>query len=178
MAHIHTGSGEHDQTASAFIVRTDHNDPRLLLHMHKKLGVLLQPGGHVELRENPWQAIRHEIEEETGYELSQLVLLQPRDRLGRLTGARLHPVAVCQNTHDFAGNSEHRHTDTAYAFLAQGAPRGLPADGESSDLRWLSANELEELGENEIFEDVREIGQFVLLTCLRDWEKVPVDEYE
>jgi 8-oxo-dGTP pyrophosphatase MutT (NUDIX family) len=178
MAHIHTNSGEHDQTASAFIVRTDLEYPRLLLHMHKKLGVLLQPGGHVELHENPWQAIRHEIEEETGYEASQLTVLQPKDRLSRLTGAQLHPAAVCQNTHNFAGSSEHRHTDTAYAFLAKGAPRNLPADGESADLRWVSVGELDRLSGNEIFEDVREIGRFVLLTCLRDWEEVPVDEYE
>lgn len=178
MAHIHTNSGDHDQTASAFIVRTDFEQPRLLLHMHKKLGILLQPGGHVELHENPWQAIRHEIEEETGYELSQLALLQPKDRIGQLTGAQLHPAAVCQNTHDFAGSREHRHTDTTYAFIAKGAPANLPADGESADLRWVSADELNQLGEGEIFEDVREIGRFVLLTCLRNWEEVPVDEYE
>ena len=66
MAHVHTQYGEHDQTASAFIVRTDTEQPKLLLHLHKKLGVLLQPGGHVELQENQWQAICHEIQEETG----------------------------------------------------------------------------------------------------------------
>lgn len=50
MAHIHTNPGEHDLTASAFIVRDDFAKPRLMLHMHKKLGVLLQPGGHEAYR--------------------------------------------------------------------------------------------------------------------------------
>jgi 8-oxo-dGTP diphosphatase len=66
MAHIHTKPGQHDFTASAFIIRIDTPKPKVLLHMHKKLGVLLQPGGHIELNENPWQAVHHEIEEETG----------------------------------------------------------------------------------------------------------------
>jgi len=53
MSHIHTNPGEHDQTVSAFIIRTDTAEPELLLHVHKKLGVLLQPGGHIELNETP-----------------------------------------------------------------------------------------------------------------------------
>lgn len=81
MAHIHTNPGEHDLTASAFIVRDDFEEPRLLLHMHKKLHILLQPGGHVELNENPWQAIEHELREETGYTFDELEVLQPKDRL-------------------------------------------------------------------------------------------------
>jgi 8-oxo-dGTP diphosphatase len=178
MAHLHTQYGEHDQTASAFIVRTDTERPQLLLHMHKKLGVLLQPGGHVELHENQWQAICHEIEEETGYELTQLQLLQPRDRMLGLTDAQLHPAAVCQITHDFGGDSSHRHTDTAYAFVTTQDPTGKPSEGESTDLRWLTADDLEQLSSTEIFEDVREIGRFVLVTCLEKWEKVALGSYE
>lgn len=178
MAHVHTQYGEHDQTASAFIVRTDTERPQLLLHMHKKLGVLLQPGGHVELHENQWQAVCHEIEEETGYELAQLQLLQPQERMRGLTDAQLHPVAVCQSTHDFGGNSSHRHTDTAYAFVAAHGPLRQPNDGESTDLRWLTVDDLDLLSPSEIFEDVREIGRFVLMVCLEKWEKVASNTYE
>jgi 8-oxo-dGTP pyrophosphatase MutT (NUDIX family) len=178
MAHIHTKFGEHDQTASAFVLRTDGPQPKLLLHMHKKLGVLLQPGGHVELHENQWQAICHEIEEETGYALSQLELLQPRDRMHVLTNARLQPVAVCQNTHDFGGDKSHRHTDTAYAFVTTQNPANPPAEGESTDLRWLTLEELDGLTETEIFENVREIGRFVLTTCVQNWEQVGLAYYE
>ncbi len=54
MSHIHTNTGEHDFCASGSIVRLDSTDvPKILLHKHKKLGVFIQFGGHVELNENP-----------------------------------------------------------------------------------------------------------------------------
>ena len=45
MAHIHTEPGQHDFTASAFIIRTDTPEPKLLLHRHKLVGKYLQIGG-------------------------------------------------------------------------------------------------------------------------------------
>ena len=65
MPHIHTKPGQHDHTVSAFIVRLDGKQPRILLHRHKKSGVYMQFGGHIELHENPWQAISHELLEES-----------------------------------------------------------------------------------------------------------------
>lgn len=177
MAHIHTNHGEHDQTASAFIVRTDFDEPKLLLHMHKKLGVLLQPGGHVELHEDPWQAIEHELEEETGYAFSELSLLQPNDRLKALSNAKLHPVPIVINTHNFDREGTHKHTDISYAFVAQGEPSGVPGEGESRDMRWLSSSELSELENGLIFENVREIGKYVLDTVLKQWEQVRPNDY-
>ena len=58
MPHIHTGEGEHDLTASAILVRKI-NDLgfSVLLHKHKKIDRIMQPGGHVELTENPYQAV-------------------------------------------------------------------------------------------------------------------------
>jgi 8-oxo-dGTP pyrophosphatase MutT (NUDIX family) len=76
MAHIHTEPNQHDFTASAFIVRDDMDEPRVLLHMHRKLGRLLQPGGHIELHEHPWDSIAHELQEETGYMLADVEVLQ------------------------------------------------------------------------------------------------------
>ena len=49
MAHIHE---KIDFTTSVFIVRNG----KVLLHKHKKLGIWLQPGGHIELDEDPNQA--------------------------------------------------------------------------------------------------------------------------
>ena len=73
MPHLHTGLGEYDHTVSAFIVKVDSTgEPKLLLHHHKKLDVLLQPGGHIELTETPWAAIAHEIKEETGLEVTNI----------------------------------------------------------------------------------------------------------
>lgn len=171
MAHIHTNSGEYDLTASAFVVRDDFAEPRLLLHMHKKLHVLLQPGGHVELGENPWQAIEHELREESGYTFDELEVLQAKDRLRSISGAQLHPTPVVVNTHNFDTEGNHRHTDMSFAFLAHGEPSLSPEDGESNDIRWLSSEQLAKLDNTEIFENVREIGQYVLNHVYFEWER-------
>ncbi len=145
MAHIHTNPGEHDQTASAFIVRTDTETPKLLLHVHKKLGVLLQVGGHIEVTETPWDAIRHEIIEETGYDLDQLKILQPPVRIKSLEGAVLHPQPVVQNTHNFDPEGQHKHTDISYAFATDSSPINQPASGESTIFRWVDLDDLRTL---------------------------------
>lgn len=74
MPHIHEGDGQHDLTAGAFIIRFDQDEPKGLLHFHRKLHKLLPIGGHVELNESPWQAIAHELDEESGYSMSQLMV--------------------------------------------------------------------------------------------------------
>ena len=52
-------------TGSALIL-----GPRgVLLHRHKRLKMWLQPGGHLEARETPWQAALREAGEETGLQL-------------------------------------------------------------------------------------------------------------
>ena len=178
MPHIHTEPGQHDATASAFIIRTDMEQPRVLFHMHKKLHKLLQPGGHVELHETPWQAILHELVEETGYEKDQLRVLQPDHRIKELTGAVVHPVALCQNTHSFsAAQHDHFHSDTSYAFIAESEPRLTPVDGESMDLRWLTKEQLASLSNTEVGQNSREIALFALDYALAEWQPRALDEF-
>ena len=178
MAHIHTNPGEHDQTASAFIVRTDREKPELLLHTHKKLGVLLQIGGHVELNETPWQAVCHEIVEETGYSLDQLDILQPKLRMESLDGAVLHPLPLVHNTHNFDTAGTHKHTDVSYAFVTDSEPNNLPSEGESTDFRWVDIEQLKALEKRNIFENVRKIGEFVLTDILNEWQAVELSKFE
>lgn len=179
MAHIHTNSGEHDHTASAFVVRTDTNEPQLLLHMHKKLGVLLQPGGHIELHETPWQAITHELMEETGYGLTQLKVLQPKLRISHIDKAVLHPQPIVHNTHNFDADGEHKHIDISYAFITNSLPINQPGEGESSMLRWVTLDDLRSLrSPEEIYENVRQIGEFVLTQVITEWEAVDVTSFE
>lgn len=77
MPHIHTAPNQHDHTVTGYVIRTDGDQPRALLHVHKKLGKLLPPGGHIELDETPWAAMLHELREEAGYDAGQLLVLQP-----------------------------------------------------------------------------------------------------
>ena len=176
MAHIHTGIGEHDHTVGAYIVRLDGSEPRVFLHMHKKLGRLLPLGGHIELNETPWQAIAHELLEESGYTLSDLKTLQPKQRIESLYSAIIHPYPVVMNTHNIT--ADHFHSDTSYAFVADGEPQFKVGDGESNDLRWLTRSELNQLQEPDIFLDAKQVYNFILDTCLKDWDQIETSTFK
>ena len=176
MPHIHTEPGQHDFTASAFIIRTDGDEPRAMVHMHKKLAKYMQFGGHVELDETPWQTMAHEAKEETGYDFTQLTLLQPKDRIQQQVDAILHPSPVCMNTHAFPG--EHNHTDIGYAFVTDQEPTSKPGDGESQDIILLTKAEILAMPDNKMSPNVRDTFIYIMDTCLKSWEKVPVDSYK
>lgn len=63
MAHIHE---KIDFCVEAFVVHQD----KVLLRMHDKLGIWLSVGGHIELDEDPVQAILREVKEEVGLDIS------------------------------------------------------------------------------------------------------------
>ena len=49
------------------LIATVREKPRgILLLVHRRLGIWLQPGGHVDPGETPWEAARRETVEETG----------------------------------------------------------------------------------------------------------------
>lgn len=177
MPHIHAQDGQHDLTISMYIIRTDFAQPKLLLHKHKKLNKWMQFGGHVELNENPWQAVEHELLEETGYELSQLKLLQPEDRLLELnTGhAVLHPQPACVNTHPIATpdlkGAKHYHIDIGYVFVSDQEPSQLLADGESNEFGLFTRDELDGL-KGETWDDTLTICRHAFDVCLPKWERV------
>lgn len=140
MAHIHNQPGQHDLTVSALIVRKVKGEWKCFVHHHKKIDVLMQVGGHVELNETPWQAMAHELSEESGYTLKELTILQSTVDTVVGTQSVFHPLPLSINTHS-VGNG-HFHTDMAYAFVAKHEPSMDVAEGESSDLRWMTVQEL------------------------------------
>jgi 8-oxo-dGTP diphosphatase len=159
MPHIHTEPHEHDHTVSAFIINTVDNT--LLLHQHKVMKIWLQPGGHIELKENPWQAIQHELEEETGYTLDQLKVLQAYYPLPGLVET-IHPVPLVYRTHPFPG-IDHYHTDAAYAFTTEQLPSKSIGEDESDTLTWFTFKELKKLNPGvDIAADARTVGLHLL----------------
>lgn len=91
----------------------------VLLHRHKRMGIWLQPGGHLEPGEAPWQAAVREASEETGLRL--------RHPPGgpRLVHVDVHPAPF-----------RHVHLDLRYLLPGPDAdPR--PGPGESPDARWF-----------------------------------------
>lgn len=177
MPHIHTDPGQHDLTTTAFIIRTDGDEPRGLLHRHKKLGLLLPVGGHVELTETPWAAVLHEIEEESGYAASQLHVMQPHERIRRMDEVKVHPVPLFLQTHEFKKDDGHSHIDIGFLLTAAGPPLSLPGDGESAELLWLTNDEIQARS-GEMPADIVQIFDFCFMTALRKWEPVSLGVYD
>ena len=175
MPHIHTNDNEHDLTVTAYIIRVDGPEPKALLHMHRKLNILLPIGGHVELSETPWQAISHELTEESGYTLGKLDILQPKSRIRKMTNVVQHPYPLSMNTHDIP--TKHFHTDIEYAFVAKDDPEMGTDEGESLDLRWVTKGELDELSNDLIFDNIREVYRFIFDEALNTWEQVPTNAF-
>jgi 8-oxo-dGTP pyrophosphatase MutT (NUDIX family) len=94
-----------------------------VLHLHKRLHRWMQPGGHIDPSEAPWEAALRESEEETG-----LALRHPDG------GARLLHVDV----HDAARG--HTHLDLRYLLLAPDEDPH-PPPGESPEARWYGWDE-------------------------------------
>jgi 8-oxo-dGTP pyrophosphatase MutT (NUDIX family) len=177
--HIHTQPGQHDFTASAFIVlKEEGSEPRLWLHQHRLIGKWLQFGGHVELHETPWQTVCHEIVEESGYAIGQLKLLQPDVRLRSLSRGVSHPLPFNVSTHDFPVAWEHFHTDLSYAFVTTELPANAVAAGESGVMKPMTRDELCALSAEEILLDVQELALFVMETILPKWGQVDCDSYQ
>jgi len=109
-------SGPTHVTGSAIVV----GRRGIVLHRHKRMGIWLQPGGHLEPGEAPWQAARREAGEETGLDLRHPA-----------AGPRLGHVDVHR------APLGHVHLDLRYLLLAaDGDPE--PAPGESPDVRWFT----------------------------------------
>lgn len=178
MGHIHTDPGQYDHTASVYLFRTDFSEPKITLHLHKKLGKYMQFGGHIELNETPWQAITHELREESGYELTQLRVLQPSTWVHSLSDAIVHPAPAAHSSHPFGQpGSGHFHTDIAYAAVTNEAPLHAPHEDESSDVRLFTRQELADLPDTMVIANVREIALHIFDNCL-NWQPVPATQFK
>jgi 8-oxo-dGTP pyrophosphatase MutT (NUDIX family) len=102
-------------TGSAIIV----GSRGTVLHWHKRLGGWLQPGGHIDHGETPWEAALREAQEETG-----LAVRHP-DGGPRLVHLDVHPAGP------------HVHLDARYLLMGADAEPSPPA-GESQQVRWFS----------------------------------------
>ena len=111
-------------TGSAIVV-----GPRgVVLLKHKRLGLWLQPGGHIDPGEMPWDAALREAREETGLDVS---FAGPLDHAGV-------PELLHVDVH--AGGRGHTHLDTRY-LLDGGDADPAPPEGESQEIAWFNWQE-------------------------------------
>lgn len=109
----------HHLTASAVVT----SRRGVLLHVHKRIGRWMQPGGHIDDGETPWEAARREVAEETGMDAAH-----PSGG-PRLVHVDVHPVA-----------EDHVHYDLRY-LLVTGDDDPAPPEGESQQVQWFAWDE-------------------------------------
>lgn len=106
-------------TGSAIVV-----GPRgVVLLRHRRLGIWVQPGGHIETGETPWGAALREGMEETGLELAFA------GGVARLVHVDVH-----------SGGRGHTHLDLRYLVEAGDADPAPPL-GESQEVEWFTWDE-------------------------------------
>ncbi len=108
-------------TASAFVLAPERD--ALLLILHGKLGLWLQPGGHVdEQDESLLSAARREVREEVG--LGELELLEPAP-----LDVDIHEIPPRK------GEPAHQHFDVRFLFRA--LTRDVRPGSDAKDARWI-----------------------------------------
>ena len=106
-------------TGSAIVV-----GPRgTVLLEHKRLGLWLQPGGHIDPGESPWEAALREAREETGLDVSFADVGD--DGIPSLVHVDVHP-----------GGRGHIHLDLRY-LIDGGDTEPAPPEGESQKIAWF-----------------------------------------
>ncbi|PKP58053.1 DNA mismatch repair protein MutT [Candidatus Atribacteria bacterium HGW-Atribacteria-1] len=100
-------------TVSALIIN---KEGKILLINHRKLGIWLYPGGHIEQGETPDEAVVREVKEETG--LNVKIISDKDDTLSdsKADVYALHNpyVILCEKINTINRTNEHYHIDLAY----------------------------------------------------------------
>jgi 8-oxo-dGTP pyrophosphatase MutT (NUDIX family) len=91
----------------------------IILLRHRRLGIWVQPGGHIDPGESPWGAALREAAEETGMAVSFL------GEGPELAHVDVHP-----------GGRGHTHLDLRYLFTTGDADPS-PPPGESQEVGWF-----------------------------------------
>ncbi len=138
----------HHVTASAFVVSTR----GVLLHLHRRLGIWVQPGGHVDAGETPEAAAVRETLEETG--LSAHHLVRPC-----LFHVDVHP-----------GPRGHTHYDLRYLVVAAPDDPSPPA-GESPEVYWFDFPAALERCEPGLVPALAKLAAEVAHWDVRDWNR-------
>lgn len=132
-----------DFTATTFVVQ----DGRTLLLRHRKLGLWLPPGGHIDPDELPDDAARREVREESGLEVE---LITHRSRLGDVPVLSNPECILLEDISD-----DHQHIDLIYFARVTGGTLSV-SETEADGHRWCTADDLEAA---DINEDIRRLGQ-------------------
>lgn len=130
-----------DYIVAIYLIR----DGRVLLCNHIKLNMWVPIGGHIELDEQPIQALKREILEETGFKKVQL-FTRYSDYLDR-NGTQL-PCPLFLDHHNFLPKTNHWHTGFIYGGMVLDEIPPVLAENEHKELRWFTWQEIQRLDTN------------------------------
>lgn len=128
MPHIHDLI---DFAVAVYIVQ----DEKVLLVDHKQLAKWMPIGGHIELDEDPEEALFREVQEECGLEIEVAGTKPGIQENG--TKALIPPIYL--DIHD--NKLPHRHVGLVYFAKAKSSDVSL-ADKEHNEIRWFTKEEL------------------------------------
>ena len=122
-------------TASAFVLSPERD--ALLLILHQKLGLWLQPGGHVEPEDVSLEAAaRREADEEVG--LGALELAYPG-----IFDVDIHDIPA------YSTQPAHQHFDVRFLFVSP--TREVRSSSEAKDARWTRLDDVSLTNTDESF---------------------------
>lgn len=128
----------------------DKESKKFLLVKHKKMGTWVQPGGHIELNEDPEEAAIREVFEETGVKIELVGERKPRNC------DYILPLAIQKNI----VNDNHIHMDFVYVAYLIGDNKLILNEDESTDIAWFTLDEIKDPSFN-TFPDIIEWTELI-----------------
>ncbi len=125
-------NSDRDFVAGAFIVRDD----EILFLKHKKYGIWLRPGGHVEERETPDEAAIRETMEEVGLEVEIIEDFRPETSFENESEDLPQPFNI--NLHRI--EESHWHLD--FQYLVRPVHKIDEKEYSDENMKWFSEEEL------------------------------------
>lgn|SRR3989344_1077416 len=144
MAHIHE---KIDFTVNAFLVYNN----TILMVSHKELGIWLPVGGHIELDEDPEEALRREVKEESGISDFEIVDVNKSRVNLQSDWFRSLPSPLFLDIHKIT--ESHRHVGLNYVCRAL-SNKVVLNKKESKDIRWFTLSDLDD-AQYEMPENIR-----------------------
>jgi len=132
MAHVHE---KIDFTVGVYIV----NKGRVFLRKHDKYNIWLYPGGHIELDEDPIQAVIREAKEETGLDIILWKGNQKFDFKDEESEELPPPITI--NRH--LTSPEHEHVNMSYFATSESDVIQPSPDEQQDNWKWCTKEDLE-----------------------------------
>lgn len=151
-------------TATAFVIDSQN---RVLLLWHKRMQKWMPPGGHIDPNETPEECAKRECKEETGLDVEiigseQLDLFSNNTEEGSMLKKPFAMMLENIPASEARNEPAHQHIDSVFFAHPLDEKQALViAKNEADHVRWFTKEEVENLPNDEIFENVKELIKYI-----------------